>query len=251
MEIENRQTAEKEKLQLICLPYSGGSSFAFQPLAAYWPKNWQVFTATYSGRGHRIGEPLLMNMSDLLQDTWKQIKALVQKPYVLFGHSLGSTLAYLLAHKAIDEGYLPPKHLFLCGTDAPSILPKLPYRYLYSKKDFKTELNSYGGISKEILNDENAFDFFEPIIRADLQTVETWQYIERQPLNICATIITGTEETMKEAEILTWQKEFSTEVVFKKMKGKHFFLFDNPRQFVDLLRGELQKKVVDKIINIT
>ena len=191
-------------------------------------------------------------MDTLVNDSWQQISCFLQAPYVLFGHSLGSTLAYLLAHKAIEESSQSPLHLFLSGADGPSVPPDLPYKHLYSKTEFKEQLKTYGGISEEILNDADAYDFFEPIIRADLQAIDTWQYSEKPPLAIPATVITGTEEDMTEAEIQLWQKEFSTEVTFKKMQGNHFFLFDHAQQFVELLEEDLlqtlsknTKQVVD------
>jgi len=61
----NLKNLVQKKLQFICLPYSGGSGFAFQPLTNYWPESWNVYTVTYPGRGHRIHEPLLTRMDEL------------------------------------------------------------------------------------------------------------------------------------------------------------------------------------------
>ena len=224
-----------QKMQLICLPFSGGSSFAYQPLAEYWPKSWKVKTVLLPGRGRRIGEPLILKMDALVEDCWQQISGYLHQPYAFFGHSLGSILAFLLTHKARAEGYSLPLHLFLSGTKGPSVELTKPYRYLYSKVDFKKKLEDYGGISAEILNNEDAFNFFEPIIRADFQVIETWQYVEKPLLTIPTTIITGTEENLLVEEIQQWQKEFMNEVVFVKMKGNHFFLFTQAQQFVALI----------------
>lgn len=194
---------------------------------------------TYPGRGRRIKESLLLTMEALVEDSWRQIEASLYRPYVLFGHSLGATLAYLLAHKVRQECRPAPLHLILSGTDGPSVAPDFPPRYLFSKADFKDKLKSYGGIADELLNDEAAFDFFEPILRADFQIVETWTYTEKPKLDIPASVITGTEEDMTEAEIRSWQKEFNTQVDFKKMDGRHFFLFENPKAFVDLVQQQI------------
>jgi surfactin synthase thioesterase subunit len=231
----------QQNIHLICLPFSGGSGFAFRPLVEYWPKSWRLSTLTFPGRGQRINEPLALTMDDLLNDCWQQIKGTLHEPYVLFGHSLGATLAYLLAHKILEEGSPLPLHILLTGTDGPSRPLKTAHRYLLPKEEFKAKLKSYGGISEEILNDEASFDFFEPIIRADFQVVETWQYKKRIPLNIAAIVITGTEEDMTEEDVQLWQKEFIEKVTFKKMRGNHFFLFDNPRQFVELVQQNVIK----------
>lgn len=244
---------QQQKIQIICLPYSGGSGFAFQALAKYWTKSWQVHTITYPGRGRRIREELVYTTEALVNDSWEQMKGILQEPYILFGHSLGSTLAYLLAHKARETGYPLPAHLFLSGKGGPSLPSVQPCRYLFSKTEFKEKLKSYGGISDEILYNKDAFDFFEPIIRADFQAIETWQYTKKTPLNIPATVITGTKEDMTELDIRLWQKEFIPEVSFKKMNGNHFFLFNQSWQFVKLLQQEWQKtwaRKINQMVNV-
>lgn len=223
------------RIHLICLPYSGGSSIAFKPLLAHWPKSWKVSTLSFPGRGDRIKEPLVYTIEDLIDDCWQQIKGDLEEAYAFMGHSLGAILAYLLTHKVLEEGGNPPLHLFLSGARGPSVPPKLPYRYLMSKEDFKQTLKSYGGVPEEILKNEAAFDFFGSIIRADFQARETWEYTSKAPLGIPATVITGTEEGMSEEEILLWQKEFNTKVAFEKMEGNHFFLFSQAEQFVELV----------------
>ena len=237
-----------QKIQVICLPYSGGSSFAYQPLVAYFPKHWKVTTVLLSGRGKRIGEPLVYTMDELVEDSWQQIKGHLQTPYVFFGHSLGSTLAYLLVHKAKNDGQPLPLHLFLSGTDGPAVPIITPLRYLFSKTDFKKRLNSYGGISLEILNDKEVFDFFEPIIRADFQAIETWKYTEKPRLTIPTTVITGIEEDLIEENIQQWQKEFTNTIRFHKMPGNHFFLFEQAQQFVGLMEKHLSETLSKQVV---
>jgi len=232
-----------QKIHIICLPYSGGSAFAFQPLAEYWPKSWKVTTLSFPGRGRRIDEPLVYSMEELVNDCWDQIKENLNQPYVLFGHSLGSTLAFLLAHKALENNTPLPMHLFFSGTKGPSALIEKPYRYLFNKEDFKAKLQSYGGISEEILNDDVVFDFFGNIIRADFQAVETWQYAKQPLLDIPATVINGTKEEIAESDIQLWQKEFLVNVDFVKLEGNHFFLFAHAKEFVEILQKHLENTI--------
>ena len=234
-------------IKLFCFPYAGGSGYSFQPFDKYWPKNWEVKTITYPGRGHRFEEALLNNMDALLEDAWKQIEK-ETPPYVFLGHSLGSTLAFLLAHKAKAVGK-QPVHIFLSGTGAPSYSDRNEedQNYLLPKSAFKSLLKSYGGISNEILEEAAAFNIFEPIIRTDFQIVETWEYEDLPKLDIPATIITGTNEDLSDLEILHWKKEFCSNVRFIKMRGNHFYLFDAPEQFVNIIKGQLQNHDSQKV----
>jgi len=131
--------------------------------------------------------------------------------------------------------------LFLTGTDGPSVSYDLPFRYLLPKPSLQETLKSYGGISEELLENEEAFNFFEPIIRADFKVIETWQYQMFNPLDIPASVITGTLEGMSTRDIQAWQKEFSQPIDFLKLPGKHFFPFENPREFIKTLSNQLIK----------
>jgi len=62
-------------------------------------------------------------------------------------------------------------------------------------------------------------------------------------LTIPATIITGTEEDLKAQEIQLWQKEFSNTINFRKMQGNHFFLFEQPELFIQLIQTDLAKTI--------
>lgn len=232
----------KQNIQIICLPYAGGSFYCFQPFKDYWPADLTPITIAYPGRGERLLAPLAKDMESLVNDSWHQIKPILKPPYAILGHSLGSSLAYLLTHRIIEEGMTPPIHLFLSGTDSPSTPLKQPYRYLLSKADFKAKLKSYGGIADEVLNNEDAFNFFEPIIRADFQAIESWKYIPRPKLNIPATVITGTAEEMEEVDILRWQEEFNRPIKFFKLEGRHFFLFEQATDFVKIINNSLKKR---------
>lgn len=220
-------------IQFFCLPYAGGSEFAFRPLAKYCPPSWNLSTLAYPGRGRRAEEPLVYTLEALVEDCWQQIKNQLQEPYVLFGHSLGARIAYLLALKIRATASPSPVHLILSGLAGPSVPMKASLRHLLPKTAFKSELKNYGGMPKAILNDEDAFSFFEPIIRADFQAIETWHYQAQPPLSMAATIITGTTDNMTEADIQLWQKEFSKPLNFERIAGNHFFLFEQPSTFIN------------------
>lgn len=242
----NSKTGKDAKLLVICFPYAGGSGFAFQQLKDFWPKSWDIKTITYPGRGHKIEDPLIYKVEDLVNYCWEQIKDWLHRPYIFFGHSLGGRLIYLLAHKIREQHKKLPECLVISGTHGASVPPKQPYRYAMPTPDLKAILKRYGAIPEEIVQDEFAFNFFEPIIRADFQVAETWQYTPREKLPIPTMVVTGTEEDMTEAEILLWEKEFSTTINFRQLTGHHFFLFDSPKQMIKLIEEQVNSVSITK-----
>ena len=229
------------KPTLVLLPHAGGGGHAFHPMEACLAPFFQIKTIELPGRGARFAEPLLYTAEELANDAWQQIKPLTLRPYAFLGHSMGSLLAYLLCHKIRQMGLRPPEHVFLSGKTGPSIPRKAPHDYLLPRPDFRAKLASYGGINQEILENEDAFDFFEPSIRADFQAVETWRYQPRPKLDVPATVLAGKADDMSQTEVEAWQMEFATKVHFAFFEGGHFFLFDQADACTALLRQRMAR----------
>lgn len=236
---------KKDKINLIALPYAGGSSNYFESIRkALTNSNQnidiQMIEVVLPGRAFRYHEPLLTNIDDLVSDVWQQIKHLLHQTFAIFGHSMGSLLAYLLCHKIKENGYSLPKHLFLSGREAPSTPPDFENAHLLPLQAFKNKLKGYNPISPEILNNQEFFSFFEPILRADFEAIETWKYHVRPKLNINTTVFSGTEEDMTTEELETWQQEFYPNVQFYQFNGGHFFINDHASSIVEIISRKIE-----------
>jgi medium-chain acyl-[acyl-carrier-protein] hydrolase len=251
MNIRNRhQIKGNKKVNLICLPYAGGSSHYFEPIQTalqtlqenhqYSDLEIQVIEVILPGRGARYHEPLLKNIDDLIADIWKQIQHLMHYPYAFFGHSMGALLVYQLTHRAKKMGFPTPMHLFLSGRKAPSIPSDNEKSFLLPLPALKNKLKNYGGINTVILEDNDIFSFFEPIIRADFEVVETWKYRYCPLLNVPVTVFSGTKEEITSEELKAWKKEFENEVQFKTFKGGHFFINDHAQEIATIMIKKLQ-----------
>lgn len=110
-------------IHLYALPYAGGHSLVYRPLQqalAHSPITLQ--TLELPGRGKRAKEPLLHDIDRLVEDLFSQLRPQLTpgQPYALFGHSMGSLLAVLLArHLAQTPATPQPCHLFCSGRGAP------------------------------------------------------------------------------------------------------------------------------------
>ncbi len=81
--------------------------------------------------------------------------------------------------------------------------------------------------------------YFEPILRSDFKLSEDFKYVEKIPFNIPVTVITGTEEDMEMEDIRLWQKETTCTVDFKRMPGKHFFIFQHAFKIMEIISKKL------------
>lgn len=229
------------RVTLYCLPFAGGNALSYRALTPYIADNIKLKTLELPGRNKKIREPLATSIDGLVDTLFQEIKAELTSTYALFGHSMGALLVYLLAQRIEAEGLLPPLHLFCSGRRAPSVHTENEPRHLLPKQEFLAHLDELGGIPNEVQQHEELMDFFEPIIRADFQMNDTYQYQPAPPLKQAMTVLYGVQD--KETplfQVLPWQQETTLPVTINAYPGGHFFIFDHMPQLSRLFSDTLK-----------
>ncbi|MEO6730455.1 MAG: thioesterase domain-containing protein [Ferruginibacter sp.] len=231
----------KKTTDLFCLPFAGGNKYSYREFLDKSPSFLNIVTLEYPGRGGRMKDPLITDINELVNDIYGQIKPLINNnDYAIYGHSLGGLMSYLLTLKLIENNDKLPVHLFITGTTGPSAISRTEKkRHLLEKKEFVEEIRELNGMPEEILNNEELLFYFEPILRSDFKVSEEYVYQENPPLNIPVTVITGTGEDMELDDIQLWQKETTYAVDFKRMPGKHFFIFQHTFKIIEIISKKL------------
>jgi surfactin synthase thioesterase subunit len=152
---------------------------------------------------------------------------------------MGATVAFLLAQKIREEERQAPLHLFISGTDAPSVPSKRAPRHLLPKDEFVVAVKELGGLPDEILEHEEMLEYFEPILRADFKAVENYKHQVTKPLDIPFTVMVGDKEDMEEEDILKWQTETSIPINLYKFQGNHFFIYDHEKEIGKIIKSTL------------
>ena len=229
-------------IQLFCLPFAGGNKYSYREFIEKAPSFLKIVTLEYQGRGTRMQDALVTDINEMVNDVFGQVSPLVgQQDYAIYGHSLGGLMAYLLTLKLVENNHKPPMHIFITGTSGPSSPDRQEEkkRYLLPQKEFIEEIRALDGMPEEILENEELLYYFEPILRADFQASETYTYRERPPLTIPFTVVTGTEEDIEPENIKLWQKESIYPVDFKRLPGKHFFIFQHTFKIIEIISKKL------------
>jgi surfactin synthase thioesterase subunit len=232
-----------EVINLICLPFAGGNKYSYQVFLKHVPSFIKLVPVELPGRSSRFNEPLLTKMDKIVDDVYMQVGPLLDKPYAIFGHSMGTLLGYLLVKKIIREGRKQPIHLFFTGGIGPSVRERESPRYLMTKKEFFEKVKELGGLQDEILQDESLLDFIEPILRSDMQAIETYEYKESQPFDIPITVMIGVDEKATREEAEAWKIETTSPVEVIQMPGNHFFIFQFDREIIKVIASKLNTKV--------
>jgi surfactin synthase thioesterase subunit len=195
------------------------------------------------GRGERLDEPLLVDIHLMAEDVFNQIKKNLYKPYIFFGHSMGGILSYLVAKRIKESGLPLPLHLLVTGCEGPSAdNTNKKLRSQLPRDKFIEELKELGGVPQDVLQNESFLVFFEPILRADFRSKETYVYKETDPLDLPITVMYGSDEDITVAGASAWQKESTVPIEMFELQGDHFFIFNNEKYIMEMILKKIAQR---------
>ncbi|MFC7723135.1 thioesterase II family protein [Nonomuraea recticatena] len=84
-------------IRLFCLPYAGGGSVEYQQWADLLPATVEVAPVHLPGRERRIRQQPYTVMKELVADLADGLEPYLDRPYALFGYSLGAWVAFEVA----------------------------------------------------------------------------------------------------------------------------------------------------------
>ena len=168
------------RLRLFCFPYAGGAASIYRIWHQHLPADIEVCAVQLPGRENRIREHPYTNLVEGVQTLLPNLLPSLDKPFALFGHSMGALIAYELAQQLQSYGQTPT-HLLVSGRRAP-MLPE-PEALIHTLPSSAAFLNAlqrrYNNLPALIFDDAELRELFVPLLRADLMLVETYQTILR------------------------------------------------------------------------
>lgn len=234
-----------DKINLICLPFAGGNINSYKGFKNHFSDQFNIINIEFPGRGSRIKESLLFTIEQIAEDVFSQLQHQLDKPYAIYGHSMGSLIAYEVCKRIAEKGLPKPLHLFVSGKSGPSA--QLDYIKMHDLPVavFWKRVKEMGGIPQAILNEPELMNYFEPILRADLKAVEEYNYQNnKSAFDFPITVMIGKDEDITDENANLWQKETTHQLHFYKFPGNHFFIFNNYPQLAKLMMEKLQALIL-------
>jgi surfactin synthase thioesterase subunit len=229
-----------DKIILIFLPFAGGNKNSYRGIQKQLADIFNILNIEFPGRGSRMKEKLLFSISEIAEDVFSQLKNYLHYPYAIYGHSMGTLIAYELCKKIQNQNLPLPLHLFVSGKSGPSAGLNYDKMYNLPTKEFWIKIKDMGGVPVEILNEPELMNYFEPILRADLKAVEEYTYQLNAKFDFPITVLIGDKENISDEHAMLWQQETSHALNFYKLPGNHFFIFNDTDQLADIFMKKLR-----------
>lgn len=193
------------------------------------------------GRGRRYNEDFYQNLDEAINDIFLLIQQkTIYDEYAVFGHSMGSLLAYELYYKISRENHKNPRHIFFSGQAAPGAKEREKKLHTLAADEFIKEVTALGGMPEELLDNQELLELVIPRLRNDFRITESYVY-ERKELKIeCGmTVFNGKDDDITLEELLSWKDHGSNGVKIHRFSGGHFFINKNIENITNIINSEL------------
>lgn len=216
--------------RLFCIPYAGIGASTFRLWQSALPAQIEVSAIQLPGRETRLREAPLTRISTIVEALLPELTPHLDRPFAVFGHSMGAVIATELTDALVRRGGPTPVHLFVSGRRAPHIADPDPPLAGLPDEDFVREINRrFGGIPAEILADREILGLLLPCLRADITALETHQPIQFARTQCPLTVYGGTHDSRApRAHLEAWRDKAGAAFRLKVFEGDHFYL--NPRR---------------------
>lgn len=232
------------ELRLICCHHAGGSASYFYPWIKYFTGNIEILTIQLPGRGSSCNQTPMNTMEAVLKQLLKEFKDWIDKPFLLFGHSLGALIIFELSRRLAALSVLP-EHLIVSGCRAPHLSMRRKPISALPDKEFISELLNYNGTPKELLEHQELLELFLPSLRADFTIAENYRYLGLEdPLPCNITALTGdSDPNIYESDIKEWEKHTQQAFKYYVLPGDHFFINSAKLELIGII-----KKIISNIL---
>lgn len=214
-------------VRLFCLPYAGGGVSVFRGWADKLPSWIEAVSIRLPGRDGRLDEVPHVSMPSLVAALADGLRPYLDKPFALFGHSLGGLVSFELARHLRDQGMPAPARLFLSAVGAPCSSTRriaVP-RHALPDAEFLEEIRRFHGTPAEVLRNEELRRLFLPVLRADFALAETYTHAVQPALEIPVSVFGGTEDAIVcREELDAWRAHFQGPFSLNMLAGDHFFI---------------------------
>nr|CUI25720.1 Thioesterase [Streptomyces sp. MG11] len=226
------------EFQLLCFPHSGGSASFFFPFSRDLSPTMDVWAVQYPGRQDRRAEPNIPHIHELADRVAESVGRQLDRPYALFGHSMGATLAYEVALRLQESGQ-EPEMLFVSGRPAPHRNVDTGLHRL-SDSEIVDDIRALDGTGSEVFGDEEVLRIILPAIRSDYHAAETYQYVAGPVLNCPLRAFTGlSDPRVQVSELHHWSSHTNQSFRLDVFSGGHFYLLENHDAIVKEIQGAL------------
>ncbi|MCR9142857.1 MAG: thioesterase domain-containing protein [bacterium] len=236
------------KARLFCLPYAGGAPSVFRS----WPDRYfddgiEVCLIQLPGRENRMMDTMPEDIYLLIPPIIKAMTPYLDKPYIMYGHCMGSLITHEVLRQMRNGKFEPPLHFIVGAHFGPSLLQP-GGKQVSGMKDVTLEeffklADDLGGTDGAVLKDASTGALVIPTLKSDYYAYGSYEYRPTEkPFNIPMTVYYGNRDHLvSSVEVPCWKEETRQPCEIVEVDGDHFFVITAEDKFLPMLRKKLME----------
>lgn len=224
--------------RLFCIPYAGSGASLFSQWDKYVDDNIEVYAIQLPGRENRRNEDLCSEYHAIVSEICDGLADLLDKPFGIFGYSMGGILAYELTKMIYDRFHVKPQKLFMSAASTFRVNNE-PEVSSMNEKQLISYMSRTGGVPKIILEDQSLRQKYFPIIQNDYALLENYKF-DYQKVNCDIVAFASKDDTEVPYDTIKLMKFFTPNFELKSMSGNHFFIRNESVKIGKIISSELE-----------
>ena len=209
--------------KLICFPHAGAGASAYRLWPLGLPSDVGVLAVRYPGREDRFGDPFPSALEVLADEIADALGELTRHRLVLFGHSMGASVAHEVSLRFQERG-CPPAALCVSGRRPPHALAG---RQMISGTDEEiiAHVVSFDASAVAVFSDPGLREVVLPAIRADYRLTDDYSGGHRARLDCPVYGYVGDDDPEASPEQMRgWADMTHGAFRLRVLPGDHFYL---------------------------
>ncbi|MGB3332715.1 MAG: alpha/beta fold hydrolase [Mycobacterium sp.] len=210
----------------LVFPHAGGTAVNYRPLALALAAGADTYVMQYPQRADRFREPAAETLPELARSLFDAAPWHQLGPLRLFGHSMGSLVAFEFARLAEERG-IEIQRLWASAAPAPGLvagLRKVPT----GDADLRAELAQLGGTDPRILADEEFLTLLLTPVRSDYLAFNRYQCALEATISADIMVLGGRSDDRVGADLLErWADHTTGGCAMSLYDGGHFYHYEH------------------------
>ncbi|MEU5959093.1 alpha/beta fold hydrolase [Streptomyces sp. NPDC047525] len=208
------------EVRLICFPHAGAGASVYRRWLPHVPRDHELWAVQYPGREDRVAEPSPPDLSSLARHVAFALQWTADKPYVLFGHSMGAVLAHETCRHVALLGLPAPRRLVVSGSAPPASAGAACRAEAGTPPEWLDEREAPGAETTTLAT--QALD-------ADIDLLSRHRPTEAPALDVPLVTLRGTDDPSVPPDAADgWQALTTGKAESVLLEGGHFTCFTHP-----------------------
>jgi medium-chain acyl-[acyl-carrier-protein] hydrolase len=174
------------------------------------------------GRETRLKEPPIAVWNKLIDALVSALAPEMDRPFVLFGYSLGALIAFELARALRRTGSPQPGHLFVVARPAPQLPPVGSRLAHLPDHQLLDTLSRAGAFPSPVAGDRAFLEMALPAWRMDLSLSEGYRYRAELPFEFPISTFGGlSDPTVGRHVLAPWESHTAERFELRMLPGGH------------------------------